>query len=119
MKELIKKSTLSELGMGLKNKEFSSVELTTAYLEQARAMNGQTAAFITLTEEQALESAKKADELIASGKSKPLTGIPLGIKDNICTKGIKTTCASKMLEIFAQFMMPQPLPDLKNRALLL
>ena len=100
MKELIKKSTVAELGRGLKNKEFSSVELTTAYLEQARAMNGQTAAFITLTEEEALESAKKADELIQSGKSKPLTGIPLGIKDNICTKGIKTTCASKMLEDF-------------------
>ena len=100
MNELIKTATVAELGRGLKNKDFSSVELTAAYLERAKALNEQTKAFITLTEEQAMEAAKKADEVIQKGRAKPLTGIPLGIKDNICTKGVKTTCASKMLEDF-------------------
>ena len=101
MKEIIKNATVKKLSEHLKNKDFSSVELTATYLERLKALNSKTNAFITITEEQALAQAKYADELISDGKSKPLTGIPLGIKDNICTKDIKTTCASKMLENFS------------------
>ena len=101
MKEIIKNATVKKLSEHLKNKDFSSVELTAAYLERLKALNSKTNAFITITEEQALAQAKYADELISDGKSKPLTGIPLGIKDNICTKDIKTTCASKMLKNFS------------------
>ncbi len=100
MKNLIKNATIKTLNEHLLNKDFSAVELTSAYLERAKKLNSETGAFITITEEQALLDAKNADELIAAGKAKPLTGIPLGIKDNICTKDIKTTCASKMLKDF-------------------
>lgn len=100
MKELIKTATIKKLSTHLKNKDFSAIELTAAYLERAKNLNPKTNAFITITEEKALLDAKKADELIADGKANLLTGIPLGIKDNICTKDIKTTCASKMLEDF-------------------
>ncbi len=57
-------------------------------------------AFVTVTDELALKQAQKADELMAAGNTNPLTGIPVLIKDNICTKGIPTTCSSKMLENF-------------------
>ena len=83
LKDFIKTATLTQLERGLKNKEFSSVELTSAYLERAKNLNGQTNAFITIDEEYALKSAKQADELIKNGKAKPLTGIPLSVKDNI------------------------------------
>ncbi len=78
----------------------SSVELTRACLERISQLEPKVHAMITLTDELALKQAQKADELIATGDSNPLTGIPVLIKDIICTKGIKTTCASKMLENF-------------------
>lgn len=115
LKELIKNATLTELSQGLKNKDFSSVELTSAYLERAKSLNEQTNSFITIDEEYALNLAKKADELISKGKIKPLTGIPLSVKDNICTKDIKTTCASKMLENFTPFYDATAVSHLKKQ----
>jgi aspartyl-tRNA(Asn)/glutamyl-tRNA(Gln) amidotransferase subunit A len=115
MKDFIKTATIKELSNGLKNKKFSSLELTTAYLERAKNLNPKTNAFITLTQEQAISDAKKADELISKGKAKPLTGIPLGIKDNICTKNIKTTCASKMLEDFTPVYDSTAISNLKKQ----
>ncbi len=115
MKEIIKNATIKKLSEGLKNKEFTSVELTSAYLERAKALNPQTNAFITITEEQALIDAKKADETIMRGEATPLTGIPLGIKDNICTKDIKTTCASKMLEDFYPVYDATAFSHIKNQ----
>jgi len=92
--------TIHEAHKLLKEKKISSVELTTAVLEQIRRVEPKVKAFVTITGEQALARAKQADEVIASGNMTPLTGIPGLIKDVICTKGVKTTCSSKMLQNF-------------------
>jgi len=90
--------TLKEAKRGLRNKEFSSVELTNACLEQIKKHNQDLNVFITVIEKQALESAKKADELIAGGQDLPLLGIPVALKDLFSTKGIRTTAASNVLK---------------------
>ena len=84
----------------LKAKKLSSVELTKAYLARIKKIDQKVRAVVTVTEDSALQQARKADELIASGQADHLTGIPMLIKDNICTAGVKTTCSSKMLEDF-------------------
>lgn len=97
MSELTQK-TVYELAKALRKKEFSSVELTQAYLDQIDANDKTIGAYITVTAEQALQSAKAFDDGRCDARDvSPLAGIPCGIKDNMCTKGIKTTCASKML----------------------
>lgn len=103
MNNLIKTATISELSSGLKNKEFSSTELTAAYLNQAKKQNDTTGAYINILEEYALTSAAKADEKIKNGSATPLTGIPIAVKDNICLKNTPTTCGSKML---AEYVSP-------------
>ena len=92
--------TIHEAHQLLKRKQLSSVELTKACLEHISQVEPKVHALITITDELALKQARKADELIATGYNNPLTGIPVLIKDIICTKGIRTTCASKMLENF-------------------
>jgi len=89
--------TIHEASRLLKEKKISSVELTKDYLERIRQVDSKVRALVTVTDEPALEQARKADELIASGKAGALTGVPIVIKDNMCTRGIKTTCSSKML----------------------
>ncbi len=84
----------------LKNKQLSSTELTKACLERIRQVEPKVHTLVTVTEELALKQAQKADELLASGNINTLTGIPVIIKDNMCTKGIPTTCSSRMLENF-------------------
>ena len=83
---------------GLKKKDFSSVELTKACLDQIKKLEGKLNAFVTVTEKQALEQASAADKLISSGQDLPLLGIPIAIKDNFSTIGVKTTASSKVLE---------------------
>ncbi len=90
---------LSELRSGLDEKKFSSVELTKTYLEKINK-NKDLNCYIEICNDISLESAKDADKLIASGKKSKLLGIPVAVKDIILTKGIKTTCASKMLANF-------------------
>ncbi len=94
-----------ELTMGsaigrLSRHEISSFELTSALLARIEKYEGRIGAFITVDKENALEQAKKADQDIASGRVSALTGIPLALKDILCTKGIKTTCGSQILENF-------------------
>ena len=92
------KSTAHELHDKLVNKEISSVELTKALYERIDAVEDQVKAYVTLDKENALAQAAKVDDMIAAGeKIAPLAGIPGAIKDNICTKGLLTTCSSKML----------------------
>jgi aspartyl-tRNA(Asn)/glutamyl-tRNA(Gln) amidotransferase subunit A len=92
--------TIHEAGRLLKEKKISSVELTMDYLERIKKLEPKVLAFVTVTGELALERARRADEAIAAGKAGPMTGIPIAIKDVICTKGVRTTCSSKMLENF-------------------
>ncbi|MDO8613904.1 MAG: amidase, partial [Dehalococcoidia bacterium] len=84
----------------LARREASSVELTRALLERVRAANDSLNAFLTITEDEALAQAQAADERIARGEAGPLTGVPAAIKDVVCTKGVRTTCGSRILESF-------------------
>ncbi len=84
---------------GLKNKDFSSVELTTEYLNHCKKYESLNA-FITLTEDKALEQAKQSDNKIAAGNAGLLEGITVGVKDLFCTTGVKTTAASHILGNF-------------------
>ncbi|MCX4188385.1 Asp-tRNA(Asn)/Glu-tRNA(Gln) amidotransferase subunit GatA [Methylophaga sp. OBS4] len=92
--------SLSELSAALHNGDISSVELTQHYLDRIKAHNDNLNAFITVTEENALEQARAADKMLADKTAGPLTGIPLAHKDIFCTKGVRTSCASKMLDKF-------------------
>lgn len=89
-----------ELRKKLDSKELSAVELTQYYLERIQTLDHKVECFITVCKKEALEAAKEADKVIASGSSQLFTGIPIAIKDNICTQDILTTCASKMLYNF-------------------
>lgn len=92
--------TIAQAHKLLKNKEISSAELTRAYLEAVNEIEPSLKAFTTITEKFALKQASEADKRIAEGSGGVLCGIPMLIKDVLCTKGIRTTCSSKMLENF-------------------
>ncbi|MDP3954888.1 MAG: Asp-tRNA(Asn)/Glu-tRNA(Gln) amidotransferase subunit GatA [bacterium] len=89
--------TLKQARDGLRNKDFSSVELVSSCLDQIKKFNPKINAFITVCHEQALEEAKQAD-IKQLFMNQPLFGIPMAIKDNFCTKGVRTTAGSKVLE---------------------
>jgi aspartyl-tRNA(Asn)/glutamyl-tRNA(Gln) amidotransferase subunit A len=92
-------STLSELSAALAAKKLSSVELTRLFLDRIGTLNGKLNAFITVDEEHSIAQARVADERRAGKGSAagPLTGIPIAHKDIFCTRGLPTTCGSKML----------------------
>ena len=92
--------TIHEAHRLLKARQLSSVELTKTSLERIYQVEPKIHALVTITDELALKQAQKADELMASGDINALTGIPVVVKDNMCTKGIPTTCSSSMLENF-------------------
>ncbi|MEG1996396.1 MAG: Asp-tRNA(Asn)/Glu-tRNA(Gln) amidotransferase subunit GatA, partial [Oscillospiraceae bacterium] len=93
--------TATELSQMLNKKECSTVELTQSVLQRIEATQDKVNAYITVCKEQAIKKAQEVDQKRANGETlSALAGIPVGIKDNICTKDIKTTCASKMLENF-------------------
>jgi len=92
--------TIHEAHELLKDKKISSVELTKACLKRVKEVEPKVKALVTLTGEAALKQAEKADKLIAKGDINPLTGVPVVIKDVLCTRGVRTTCSSKMLENF-------------------
>ena len=93
--------TVHELVEKLKNKELTSVEITKAYTDRIKEKESDVQAFVTTLEDEAMKKAEEIDSKRAEGKeNSDFAGIPIGIKDNICTKGVKTTCSSKMLENF-------------------
>jgi len=91
---------LAELAKGMASGEYSSVELTTHFLERIKRYDKRLNGFITLTEEQALLKAASADECRSRGEAGPLTGLPIAQKDIFNTEGVKTSCGSKMLDNF-------------------
>jgi aspartyl-tRNA(Asn)/glutamyl-tRNA(Gln) amidotransferase subunit A len=90
--------TIEQSHEGLKKKEFTSVELTQACLQRIKERNPEINAFITVCEDEAIEEAKKADEMITQGEIKLLTGIPYSVKDAICTERVRSTGAARILD---------------------
>ena len=98
MSDLLKFDLL-QASKAIKNKEFSSIELTNAYIE-AIENTSSLGAYLEIVKDHALSMAKISDENISNGVSRPLEGLPIGVKDMFCTKGIKTTASSKILDNF-------------------
>ncbi|MEA3273969.1 MAG: Asp-tRNA(Asn)/Glu-tRNA(Gln) amidotransferase subunit GatA [Pseudomonadota bacterium] len=92
--------TIAELAAGLRSGDFSSLELTKHHLARIERLDPRLNSFITLAAEKALEAAANADAVLRRGEGGPLTGIPIAHKDIFCTRGIKTSCGSHMLENF-------------------
>lgn len=108
------KYSINQLEEMLDKKEISAQELTDMSVKQIKAVDNDIQAFLTVTEEEALKNAKAVDEGQAAGKS--LAGIPASIKDNIVTKGTRTTCASKMLENFTDPLYDATIVEKLNEA---
>ena len=92
--------TLTELSTSLHKGDISSVELTQHYLDRIKTHNSHLNAYITVCEDKALQQARAADQKIQQQTARKLTGIPVAHKDIFCTKGVRTSCASKMLDNF-------------------
>lgn len=97
------REVISPLAQMLKNREISSVELTEKYITAIEQDNKKYNAYVSTTFEKAIDNAKKADEMLANGEGNLLTGIPMTLKDNICSDGDLTTCASKILTGFRPY----------------
>ena len=98
MSDLLKFDLL-QASKAIKNKEFSSIELTNAYIEAIESTSS-LGAYLEIVKDHALNMAKVSDKNISDGVSRPLEGLPIGVKDMFCTKGIKTTASSKILDNF-------------------
>ncbi len=111
----ITKLTVHELQEKLEKKELTVTQIVQAYANRIEEKEEKVQAFLSINTEEALEEAKKIEE---EGRSTSLAGIPIGIKDNICTKGEKTTCASKMLENFISPYDATVIENLKKEKLI-
>ena len=92
--------TIAEIIRGLRDKQFSSVEITSHLLERIQQLDSHYNSFISVTGEQALKEAAAADARLAAGNAPALCGIPIAHKDIFCTRGVRTSCGSKMLDNF-------------------
>jgi aspartyl-tRNA(Asn)/glutamyl-tRNA(Gln) amidotransferase subunit A len=92
--------TIHEARKLLNSRQISSQELTQAVLNRIEQVEPRVKSYVTVTGDTALQQAKEADDAIANGETTPLAGVPLQLKDNMCTLGVPTTCSSRMLESF-------------------
>ena len=92
--------TIHEAHEALNKKDISSQELTLSVFDRIEDVEDKVCAYLTLVKDHALDDARRADAAIARGEGTPLTGIPMAVKDLLCTQGIRTTCGSKILESF-------------------
>lgn len=111
--------TIAEAKEGLKNKQFSSVELTKASLARIKKIEPQIKAFVTVSEKEAIEAAEKADTMLANGDDLSLLGIPFSIKDNFCTVGVQTTASSNVLKGFIPPFDATVVEKLKNAGIIM
>ena len=105
--------TALELGRKIKAKEISAVEAVQAVLEQTKKAEPTVHAYVSYDEESALKRAEEVQKKIDDGTlTGPLAGVPVAVKDNICTKGYKTTCSSRILENFVPTYAAQAVENL-------
>ena len=107
--------TALQLGKAIKAGEISAPEAAAAALAQIRAAEPKVNAFVTVDEEGAMAQAAKVQKQIEAGElAGPLAGVPVAIKDNLCTKGLRTTCSSKMLDGFVPPYTAQAVVNLEK-----
>lgn len=106
---------ISEMRKKLDTHEIGAVELAKEYLDKIEKYDGKINSYITVCRDEAIEMAEQAQKLIDSGNSTAMTGIPLSVKDNICTKNVRTTCASRMLENFVPIYDAYAIEKLKRQ----
>ncbi|WP_341876560.1 Asp-tRNA(Asn)/Glu-tRNA(Gln) amidotransferase subunit GatA [Defluviitalea saccharophila] len=94
---------ITELATRLRNREISAVELTKAYIDAIEKLNPTLNAYVHLTFDTAMKAARQADQMLKEGDAPLLCGIPMALKDNICTDGLTTTCCSKILQDFKPY----------------
>ncbi len=99
MSDLCEK-TATQLAQLLRNREISSVEITRSVLDRIEVADERVRAYVTVTPEMALDIAEEADRRFAAHEARPLTGIPIAVKDNMCVRGKRTTCGSRILADF-------------------
>jgi aspartyl-tRNA(Asn)/glutamyl-tRNA(Gln) amidotransferase subunit A len=92
--------SVAQLAAGLRDKQFSSVELSRCFLDRIASLDPACNSFVTVDEDAVLATAEAADERIAAGTAAPLTGIPIAHKDVFCTEGLRSSCGSRMLDNF-------------------
>ena len=92
--------SVRRLSDALRAREVSAAELADAHLARIEALDGKLGSYLAVTPERAREQAAAADAVIAAGGGGPLTGVPMQLKDNLATRGVTTTCGSRMLESY-------------------